>query len=177
MDSKLVHKKVLDFGKIAYTGKQQENAVEVELNLKSDKGRLCFSVSTNVWNLKHSDIIMCGQCIDEIKNFIQEPEKLELLNKISKLARRNHLNDMRAGTIEQTAAIESYLNRTGNHYNYTEICNYLKSIGLYEVSHPETGKPYRYGHEWLYHPISDEDLAAIKEIMGIDNERVQPEEA
>jgi hypothetical protein len=33
--------------------------------------------------------------------------------------------------------------------DYTQKIEFLKSVNLYEVPHPETGEPYRYGHAWL----------------------------
>ena len=47
--------------------------------------------------------------------------------------------------------------------NYDESCNYLKSLGLYEVMHE--GKPYKYGTGWLYEPIPADDLAKIKNLF------------
>jgi hypothetical protein len=53
-----------------------------------------------------------------------------------------HLNDMRAGTIRQTAFLK-YQKRAGWQYDYTEACEKLKRAGLYE------DKGYKYGHGWL----------------------------
>lgn len=38
----------------------------------------------------------------------------------------------------------------------------LKQRGLYEVPHPETGEPYRYGSQWLFRKIPDAIVAELK---------------
>ena len=88
------------------------------------------------------------------------------------LWKRNHLNDMHAGTPEQEKCLEDFEAEReavekelgGNSSYYDVSCEILKRHGLYEVQ--LDGKPYKYGHSWLYQPISEWDLAAIKEILG-----------
>ena len=62
----------------------------------------------------------------------------------------------------------------GSAYSYDRAVEYLKRKGLYEVRLTPTeakynpryaGKPYRYGHGWLYRPIPASDMAKIKKIM------------
>ena len=66
---------------------------------------------------------------------------------------RWHLNDMQAGTPEQTDALKPfYAERTYPENTYSHACEYLKGLGLYEV--PDTrpgreGQMYRYGTAWL----------------------------
>lgn len=57
---------------------------------------------------------------------------------------------------------EFFFYHAPSHYDIS--CEILKRCGLYEVQ--LDGKPYKYGHSWLYQPISEWDLAAIKEILG-----------
>ena len=40
----------------------------------------------------------------------------------------------------------------------------LRLLGLYEVEHE--GKPYKYGHGWLYRPIPAADLARIWNLLN-----------
>jgi hypothetical protein len=83
----------------------------------------------------------CGQCDDNIDpRTIAQRELLAIW-------RKWHLNDMNAGTEEQTAVISIWA--AGKNYDYEKACEFLKSINLYEVPHPDTGKPYKYGHGWL----------------------------
>lgn len=166
--------KTLSFGKIdaGNANKRKLNLVEVTLCLKqNDNGSPCFTASASVWNAKHTDIIMGGQCLDHIDHV---PENDDLFQEIKGFWMRYHLNDMYAGTIEQIEALEA-ANLT-NASDYTKACEYLKSIGLYEVELNEeekrnnpryAGDTYAYGHGWLYRPIPEQDLARIKEIMEV----------
>lgn len=156
--------KTISFGKIAYNDKKRTNLVTVEITLKEDKnGRPVFSASANVWNNRKTDIYMGGQCLDTIyEDYKYQLSDLPLYEEILGLWERNHLNDLNAGTKEQTAAIEAW-EAEGNKYDYTEACEYLKSIGMYEVQQGET--MYKYGHGWVYREISEDDLKAIREIL------------
>lgn len=69
---------------------------------------------------------------------------------------------MHAGTVEQEKAIKEWENK-GNKYDYKSVCEYLKSINLYEVEY--NGKPYKYGLAWLYQAIPEKDLKEIKELF------------
>ena len=74
---------------------------------------------------------------------------------------------MHAGTREQENALNEAVkagkiqSRSAN--NYTECCEYLKSIGLYEVEF--NGKMYKYGHGWLYWEIPTEDIQEIETLI------------
>ena len=66
-------KKIFNFGKIAADGSGiQRNAVTVEMEYKEDGDKKSFSVSANVWNSYHSDIIMGGQCLDSLTPYFTE---------------------------------------------------------------------------------------------------------
>lgn len=151
-------KKTFDFGKIAYYGTRKINPVTVEIELKeTDKG-YCFTASGMIWNQCKTDCYCGGQCLDTIAKYVNASEFKE----IYRLWKLYHLNDMHAGTREQEAAIDAWKEQ-GNRYDYTKVCDYLKSIGLYEVEHE--GKPYKYGHKWLYWEIPSEDLEKIKALF------------
>lgn len=158
-------KKTFNFGKIdGYRNgrKTCEVAVEVELR-ETEKGKE-FSVCGKVWNHLHTDIIMGGQCLDSIAKYV----KNDTFKLIYKMWKKYHLNGMHAGTHAQEEALEEAvksgkLERYGAN-NYTETCDYLKSIGLYEVEY--NGKPYRYGCGWLFWEIPEEDLQQIEELLA-----------
>ena len=153
-------KKVFNFGKIDYnkTGRNV-NLVTVEMELKENNDSLpIFSVRGNIWNHIKSDIYSGGQNLDTIKKYV----KSKLFLEIFRLWKLYHLNNRHAGTLEQEQALDEWLKT--NKYDYNKACDYLKSIGKYEVMH--NNKPYKYGHGWIYFPIPDNDLAIIKNLLS-----------
>ena len=151
--------KTFNIGKIDYYGRGRKiNPVTVEITLKEKDGKHCFSASATVYNQTKTDILACGQCLDSIAKRTKNKQFMELY----RLWKLYHLNDMHAGTIEQEKAIEDWESK-GNHYDYTSACDYLKSVGLYEVEH--NGKPYKYGHAWLYWDIPEYDLKVIQALF------------
>ena len=151
--------KTFNIGKIDYYGRGRKiNPVTVEVTLKEKDGKPCFSASATVYNQTKTDILACGQCLDSIAKRTKNKQFMELY----RLWKLYHLNDMHAGTIEQEKAIDDWESK-GNHYDYTSACDYLKSVGLYEVEH--NGKPYKYGHAWLYWDIPEYDLKVIQALF------------
>lgn len=156
-------KKTFELGKIAYTGDKKSNLVTVEIELNEKDGKEVFTACGNVWNTRKTNIVTGGQCLDELAKYIHT----DIFKTIYRLWKQYHLNDMHAGTEEQENALkeavkEGKLQKYGAN-NYEETCNYLKSIDLYEVEHQ--GKPYKYGHGWLYREIPEEDLQIIKSLF------------
>lgn len=156
-----IMKKTFNFGKIDYCGRGRKDcAVDVVVRLEeSEKGEK-LSICGDIWNRIHTDVYCGGQCLDTIKKFLSDNELFMELYRFWKLY---HLNDMHAGTPEQEAAIEEW-KKQGNKFDYKKACEYLQAIGLYEVD--LNGKPYKYGHAWLYQPIPESDLARIKELLS-----------
>lgn len=75
---------------------------------------------------------------------------------------RWHLNDLKAGTDRQTAALASYraeIEAAGKSFDYADACGVLAMLGL----HPDRG--YRYGSAWLYEPIPDDVLAELVRLL------------
>lgn len=83
--------------------------------------------------------------------------------------KKYHLNDLHAGTPEQEKCLDEHrevceLHEVAYGYDhYTACCETLKEYGLYEVD--LDGKPYKYGHAWLYRPVPDDDLAKIRYVL------------
>jgi len=158
-------KRIFNFGKIAAYGNRKINLVTVEVELSEKDGHKVFTASGDVWNSKHTDIIRGGQCLDYIAetSIGHNPT----FRKIYDYWKKYHLNDMHAGTREQKNALNEaveagkFPSRSASYY--TEHCEYLKSIGLYEVE--VDGKPYKYGHGWLLWEIPSEDIAAIEALI------------
>lgn len=161
-----------NFGKINYHNPsgRRINLVTVMMELRRNAdGFPVFSASIAIWNGNHTDWVAGGQMLDEIKHV---PENDALFQEIKKFWKLYHLNDLNAGTKAQTLALEKAgLTGAGN---YDKAVEYLKRRGLYEVKLTPTeakynpryaGKPYKYGHGWLYRPIPAKDMARIKKIM------------
>jgi len=143
--------KVIDFGKFDYseTGKKN-NTIDIKIELKeTDKG-LVFTASGNVWNSSKSDVISCGQMIDDIAEFIGNDETYKTILRVWKLY---HLNDMNAGTVEQSAALKDFEG------DYTAQCKHLESINLL------IDDGYEYGSAWLFREIPADDLEIIKSLF------------
>lgn len=151
-------RKTFNFGKIDWnhTGRRI-NPVEVEVELRDSRdGKPVFSAMATVYNQTKTDAWIAGQCLDKI-HLDDDTFKF-----IKKMWKKHHLNDTHAGTPEQEAAIAEW-KAEGNAYDYNAVCDHLKNIGLYEVMHE--GKPYKYGHGWLYREIPEDDLAAIRALF------------
>jgi hypothetical protein len=154
-------KNTLSFGKIDYMNHGRKDClvtIEIELR-KTDKGEE-LSICGNIWNHTKSDIYSGGQNLDKIAKYIKAP----FFKKIYRLWSLYHLNGMHAGTVEQDVAIDAWKRETGERYDYDKVCEMLKCAGLYEVE--LDGKPYKYGHSWLFRAIPDEDLLEIRAIIG-----------
>lgn len=152
--------KTISFGKHAIASKRKINAVEVELRLyEKEPGKPVFSACANAWNNLHSGIVG-GQCLDTLAELSPELRRNPLYREIIGLWRRNHLNDMHAGTERQEHEIQCWLASTGKKWNYDEVCQHLKEVGLYE----DDG--YKYGTGWLYREINPSDLKRIRELMA-----------
>lgn len=153
-------RKKFNFGKIAYCGTRKINPVEVEIELKDTKDGPEFTASGVIYNQRKTDCYCAGQCLDEIYMFKKcDP----VFNEIYRLWKRWHLNNMRPGNAEQEAAVREW-EAAGNKYDYDKVCEYLKSINLYEDIYQ--GKPYKYGHGWCYEEIPANDLEIIKNLLN-----------
>lgn len=95
-------KRNFDFGCIDFEGKgTARNRVTVEMEYKQDGDKKCFSVSANVWNTRHSDIVCGGQCLDTIAPYMNNNP---VFSEILRLWELYHLNDMHPECEHQHAA-------------------------------------------------------------------------
>lgn len=149
--------------KVAATKAEKRNTIEIELTLRQTRRGLEFSVIAAVWNQNMTDWTTGGQIIDSILKLARKSNfstsALAVLEEINDLWKKHHLNSTHAGTEEQEKALEGFKG------DYEACCNRLKELGLYEVQHE--GKPYKYGHGWIYRPIPEEDLARIWNLLNI----------
>jgi len=149
-------KKTFSFPKIAFYGSRRVNLPEVEIELRDTAKGPELSVCGVVWNSKHTDIVMGGQCLDHMMEY-SELSRNPLFRKLYKWWTLYHLNGLNAGTVKQENALKE-ANLIGK--GYDKQCEYLKSIDLYE----DNG--YKYGSGWLYRPIPEDDLNEIKALLA-----------
>ena len=152
--------KKFEFGKIDYFGCGRKiNKVDVDVRLythKDNSGHIVFSACGDIWNGRGTDIVCCGQCLDEIAKFIDDP----IFKQIYGWWQAYRLNDMHLGTTEQEEYLEK--NRTWSN-DYSKDCDCLKKAGLYEVE--VDGKLYKYGTNYLYQPIPENVLSEMIELI------------
>ena len=160
-------RKRFEFGKVDYYHRgAKDNAVSVDVTLKEnhnyleDKDYMEFTACGYIWNRLRTDCIAGGQCLDTIAKYLP---KDKLFQQIYTFWKKYHLNGMHSGTVEQEKAINEYLEKNNKKYDYTEVCDYLKSINLFEVEY--NGKPYKYGHSWICQEIPKEDLDLMEMLI------------
>jgi len=154
----MIMEKTFNFDKVAYTSARCVNLPTVEMRLEYKNGDMkkpVLSICGELWNSKHTDIVMGGQCLDKFAQFDQVKSN-PTFKKLYRLWKLYHMNDLNAGSRSQQDALVAEF---GTIPSYDKACEYLKSIDLYE---DENG--YIYGTSWLYNEIPDNDL---KEIMAL----------
>lgn len=86
--------RVFSFGKIAYSSRRKINEVTLELKLRDWNGYPELAVSANVWNNIHTDIVACGQMVDDLYNEFPEIRHSILYETILRLWEKYHLKDI-----------------------------------------------------------------------------------
>lgn len=161
----------ISLGKVdGYRNGRRSCEAEVEMRLKELKpGKFEFTACGKVWNVKKTDILMGGQCIEQIADMVSEEYK-DVVDFVKEMWDRYHF--LHAGTPAQEALLKQAV-RNGelSSYgvsNYEETLAYLEKHGLlYDKDYEEeTEEGYKYGTGWLYEPIPEYDLKAIEEFMG-----------
>lgn len=166
-------KKTFSFGKINYTNKSRRiNAVEITVELRDRAGYLALAIRGAVWNASHTDVVMCGQCLDSIAEYRDRLSDPELFDQLYELWQKYHLHAMHAGTPEQEQAIEAW-KAEGNRYDYKAVCDMLKARGLYEVNYTGLSsdrryenEPYKYGHGWLVQELPGDVLVRVEHMLS-----------
>jgi hypothetical protein len=159
--------KRIEFGKIDVNGcGRLINRVTINFSIEYKNGNKTepvFSASGDVWNSKNTDIVLGGQCLDELNEYpLLKSNKT--FQKILKFWHQYHLNDLNAGTPEQMKCINEHKAEINEEDGfYTKELNLLKKYGLDVVE--LNGKPYKYGTAWLYRPIPENDLNEILELL------------
>ena len=152
--------KTFDFGKIDYnqTGKKI-NLVTIEITFNGTK----FTASGNVWNSKRTDLISCGQNLDELYDYFYENS---LFLKIYSLWKQYHLNDLTPGTPKQMAFLDSIKDKKPFKAEfYTWECEQLEKVNL--LTDNLEGNPYKYGTAWLVNEIPSDIKEDINKLMEV----------
>ena len=148
--------KTFDFGKVDYYGRGRRiNKVDVTVRLydKGD-GRVVLGIMGGFWNGRGTDYVCCGQCLDEIAEFVHDP----LFRKIHGWWKNFYNNDMHLGNEKQ----EAYLKSKGvSIHDYEAGLAALKAAGMEKDS-----DGIEYGRKWYWHPIPDDVLSEIKALLS-----------
>lgn len=152
--------KTFSFPKVAYYSSKRVNRPEVELTLRyNDENKPCLSICGSIWNSKHTDCVVCGQCLDDMMG-IDELRNDELFRTLYNLWKNWHLNDLTAGTTKQEQALNE-ARKSGKQLNcYDDACKYLESIGLL------SDDGYVYGTKWLYREIPEDAMSTIESLLA-----------
>lgn len=157
-------KRKISFGKIdGYGNGEKTCEVTIEISLdENDPKKPKFSVRGNVWNDRGTDIIMCGQCLDNLLPYFKGDK---LFVEIYRLWKNYHLNDLKPGTPEQMKCIEAHKAEIDENDGwYHKELNLLKKYDLDVVL--VDGEPYKYGSGLIYSQIPQKDLETIKKIIA-----------
>lgn len=157
-------KRTISFGKYAINNPNiKNNEITIDLELRETEHGLEFSACADVWNARHTDCLMVGQCLDTLQEKYIHGNKL--YNEIVDLWKKHHLNGLNPGTPEQMKCIQDHKNEINEEDGwYLKELNLLKKYGLDVVEY--NGKPYKYGTAWIYREIPQKDLDRIKEIIN-----------
>ena len=87
-------RRVYSFGKVAYNGKRKINEVTLKIELRNWNGYPEFAACVNVWNNIHSDVVACGQMIDDLYNEFAICRNSILYKTIMQIWKKYHLHDI-----------------------------------------------------------------------------------
>jgi len=148
--------------------KSGNQIVKLELNIKEKEGtdyetfqKENFAVVSISGDLKELSESGRGRPRDSSWGQIYDSINTEgnpKLKRIVELWKKNHLNDLTAGTKRQEQALKEWKNRPEG-FSYDKDVAYLKSKGLY------VDKGYQYGTQWLVRPVPKEDINELIELF------------
>ena len=151
-----------NLGKVDYNNSGRRNCMAT-LELSWDGSR--FSLRASIWNPRHTDIYMGGQCIEEvIAYFPHHP----LAQRLAAIWREWHLNDMIAGSPAQEAWLAANpVTAVYPESHYTKACAALTAAGINpDPGYLHNGKPYAYGSAWLKRDIPADIAAELDNLVA-----------
>lgn len=90
--------KIFNLGYIPYNSPNSQNNVTIEMELKTKDNKKVLSICADVWTESKKNIVIGGQCLDELKPYFTNNA---LFNDIYRLWKLYHLNDMHADCTHQ----------------------------------------------------------------------------
>ena len=90
-------RKEFTFDKVAYTSSRRVNLPTIEMKLQYKNGDMkkpVLSICGNISNATHTNVVIGGQCLDEMANIDSLSCNL-LFKKLYRLWKRHHLNDLK----------------------------------------------------------------------------------
>lgn len=113
-------KKIIELGRINFNNTNYTNRATLEIELKETEKGEEFTASGTIWKTWGNDIIMGGQCLEEMKEFFTENETFQKVYKFWKLY---HLNGMRPECEHQ------------HHFKWHEIAKEKIFFNIYELKY------------------------------------------
>lgn len=145
--------------------RDKEEGPELSITAGYGPSRDCVAIGAGV-----KDII--GYWMNERYGNRLSEEWEEILLRLFEVADKYHLNTLTPGSPLQEAAIDMW--KRHHEYSYDAACEYLKTLGIYEdKTYIHNGKPYKYGHAWLYTPIPEDVLEFVRHLP----DPVEPDKA
>jgi hypothetical protein len=151
--------------------------IDISMENPENPDKATWSVCGSIWDMSlssrkcYKSLISGGQCLDH-EEFRMLAKEHPAVDKILSLWKKWHLNDLTAGSPNQTKKVEEWRaeHNKDNHSDYEDVCEYLKSIDLLaDKDFIYNGKPYVYGSAWLLTKIDTNDYQDMLVIMNNDN--------
>ena len=155
--------------------------VELDVEITDRNGYDEFSVSGYVYGTNRNDMLLGGQCLDEIDKYFSEDLKHQgtyaFFSKIRYYWKKYHLSGLHAGTKDQEGYLRMYHPNLAFATDYDECCKVLKRAGLYEVELEKKNEygievpkgkntvKYKFGTNWLRWGIPKETFKEINLII------------
>ena len=156
-------KRIINLGKVAYSGNNPVNEVTIEIEIKDKEGKgKMLSICGKVWNPRHTDILAWGQCYDTILKLFPNSTRVK---RIVEIWKKYHLNDMNPACAHQ---------KSWDFGKVLEIPEYTRTQNMWDrKGQAENGTLPKEAYEQY-----QADTAIVKEILypGFKARAVDPEE-
>lgn len=94
-----------------YGNGRKSCAVEIEFGFREFEGQeTYFTATAGLWNSRHTDYIICGQCLDDLFNDYKSLRHNRLFNEVYSLWKQYHLQHKSAIPLAIIEEIEELLN-------------------------------------------------------------------